>query len=358
MTLNSNRWLQLLQAGLLCLVFIGCGNELSAYQVSLSSEVVPANGLSSVSVVVEPSSTWSFSRLWSEQAYPEVTITWQDGESLIRKGNPVLQNGRWRQDILVGREAGEVSFRVDVVHGESSLVSEHQLNLVPDQGDADQDGFPNALELETEEDRTAFRQWFTSVASSQAKVIDEDWHTIHQDCAGLLRFSYKEALRRHDNAWLSRRRYLTMSTARDVARYNYPHVPLVGTSIFRTGDADEGFLPTANARTLRDHNAEYIGHDLADAQNGDLLFYEYDGERGRAVHSMILLLPQGRYLGDDRTWVVYHTGPTQTAAAQPDGSGEVRNVTLADLRRHPDPLWHPTRDNRNFSGVYRWKILQ
>ena len=358
MIFDLNRWQQLLKAGALSLVLIGCARDLPTYQVSVSSKVVPANGLSSVSVVVEPTSTWSLPWLGTGQALPEVSITWQEGESLIRTGPPLLQDGRWHQNILVGRESGKVSFLVNVVHKGLSTVSQHQLSLVPDQGDADQDGFPNALELETEEDRTAFRQWFTSVASSQAKVIDEDWHTIQQNCAGLLRFAYKEALRRHDNAWLSRRRYLTMSTARDVSRYNYPDVPLVGTSIFRTGDSDEAFLPTANARTLRDHNAEFIGHDLAEAQNGDLLFFEYDGERGRAVHSMILLMPQGRYLGDDRTLVVYHTGPTQSASSQPDGSGEIRNVTLADLRRHPDPLWHPTRDNRNFSGVYRWKILQ
>ena len=346
------------RVGMLCLILAACAGDQSPYQVTVSSKVVPANGLSSVSVVVEPSSGWMFSRLWSGQSHPDVSISWQEGESLIRKGTPLFQGNRWRQDMLVGRESGKVMFTVRLNHNDTTSVSEHVLSLVPDRGDADEDGFPNALELETDEDRMAFRLWFTSVASSQAKVIDEDWHTIHQDCAGLLRFSYKEALRRHDNAWLSRRRYLTMSTARDVSRYNYPDVPLVGTSIFRTGEADEAFLPTANARTLRDHNADYIGHDLSQAQNGDLLFFEYDGERGRAVHSMILLMPQGRYLGDDRTFVVYHTGPNRAASAEPDGSGEIRNVTLADLRRHPDPLWHPTRDNRNFSGVYRWKILQ
>ena len=134
--------------GVVCLILAACAGDQPPYEVILSSTVVPANGLSSVSVVVEPSSGWMFSRLWSGQSHPEVSISWQEGESLIRKGTPLFEDSRWHQDILVGRESGKVMFTVRLTHNETTSVSEHVISLVPDRGDADQDGFPNALELE------------------------------------------------------------------------------------------------------------------------------------------------------------------------------------------------------------------
>jgi len=356
--MRQSRHLVALSLLSLCIGFTGCRGTDSLYHTWLSAKVVPANGISSVSVVVDLTPEWSIERFFAARSPLHVTLETIKGAGLIRLGPQVDNAGRWRQDLVVGQYPGEVVVRLTVGESDQSETFEHTLVLAPDDNDSDDDGFPNALELETEEDRFAFRSWFTSVASSQVKAIDADWHTVHQDCAGLLRFSYKEALRKHDNAWLARRQYLSLNTIRDVERYNYPDVPLVGTNIFKIGSSDKDFLASANAKTLRDHNAVYIGHDLSNARNGDLLFYEYDGEFGRAVHSMILLLPTGRYQGDDSSFVVYHTGPSQQVLDQPDGSGEVRRVTLADLHRHPDPLWHPKHDNRHFSGVYRWNILQ
>lgn len=336
----------------------GCGESAPIFQTQVSAAVVPANGISSVSITAEALRGWSLNHLVAHFTKPNGTVSILEGEEFARLGPELHAEGRWRQDIIVGHQPGKVVLRLSMNARDGTEVSEHTVTLAPDNGDGDKDGFPNALELKTEEDRFAFRSWFTSVASSQAKAVDTDWHTVHQDCAGLLRFSYKEALRKHDNSWLERRRFLSRNTIRDVERYNYPDVPLVGTNIFKSGSSKRAFSASANAKTLRDHNTAYVGHDLSQAQNGDLLFYEYDGDFGRTVHSMILLIPTGHYQGDESAFVVYHTGPSRRMLSQPDGTGEVRRVSVADLHRHPDPLWHPRYDNRNFSGVYRWNILQ
>ena len=73
------------------------------------------------------------------------------------------------------------------------------LRTTPDYGDAVGDGTPDFLRLHDPADRLAFRHWFTLLAESQyyrGKSLPEV-----DDCAALLRFAYREALRAHDAMW-------------------------------------------------------------------------------------------------------------------------------------------------------------
>ncbi|HOX43363.1 MAG TPA: DUF1175 family protein [Myxococcota bacterium] len=231
------------------------------------------------------------------------------------------------------------------------------LVLAPPQVDADQDGFPDAAELRDEGDRRAFRAWFTTIAEAQFYAPDPRWEPVHRDCAGLLRFAYKEALRAHDDGWRSRVPYLHTPGPADPRAFRYPEIPLLGERLFRVQPgpyrqepgAAADFGPTASATLLWEQNCVPLGADAARALAGDLLFFRDPEHHTAPMHSMILLDPPA--LGRQRR-VVYHTGPDAS------GPGEVRLVRLQDLDGHADDRWHPSPSNPRFLGFYRWKILE
>ena len=53
------------------------------------------------------------------------------------------------------------------------------------------------------------------------------------DCAALLRYAYREAMRRHDSTWASDANFGALPTAADIAKFSYPYTPL-GANLFRT----------------------------------------------------------------------------------------------------------------------------
>jgi len=70
--------------------------------------------------------------------------------------------------------------------------------------DLDHDGLPESAEFRTFNDRENFRQWFTRVAEMQFYNISDQWNVEQRDCAGLVRFAFREALRPHDRVWFQR----------------------------------------------------------------------------------------------------------------------------------------------------------
>jgi hypothetical protein len=225
--------------------------------------------------------------------------------------------------------------------------------------DLDADGFPDACELDDEADRRNFRRWFVSIAESQLYKEDPAWRKDDHDCAGLIRFAYREALKRHDTNWLRSKPFLVDAAIADVRKYNYPGVPLLATKIFRTRDggfaepdlSDTTFAVTALAAKLRSYNTVFLGKSLENVQPGDLLFFLNTGDVKMPQHSMIFIgAPRRPPSFDD--CVIYHTGPRD------DKPGVLKKVRLADLLKHPDARWHPAPENRYFLGYYRWKILE
>ncbi len=226
------------------------------------------------------------------------------------------------------------------------------------QSDLDADGFPDACELQDEADRRNFRRWFVSIAESQLYKEDPAWRQDDHDCAGLIRFAYREALKQHDTSWLHNRPFLVDAAIADVRKYNYPNVPLLTTKIFRTRDGefseadlnDTTFAVTALAAKLRSYNMVFLGKSLENVQPGDLLFFLNTGDVQMPQHSMIFSGDSGRPPSFE-DYVIYHTGPRD------DDSGVLKKVRLAELLKHPDERWHPVPENRYFLGYYRWKIL-
>lgn len=222
-------------------------------------------------------------------------------------------------------------------------------------GDFYNDGMPDFARLTTPQDRAAFRHWFTVLAERQA-FVGKKLPAEITDCAALLRYAYREALRRHDSRWATDSNLGELPSGPDIAKYQYPRTPL-GVRIFRVREGrfipvdltDGTFAEFADAKTLIVANTHLVTRDVHLARQGDLLFYR-QFEQSSLFHSMIFVGRSHFGSGDD--WVVYHTGPSGK------WPGELRRVTLRSLLSHPDARWRPEITNPNFLGVYRWNILR
>lgn len=213
------------------------------------------------------------------------------------------------------------------------------------------DGTPDFLRLHSPEDRTAFRRWFTALAEDAAAKPAKQLPVEIDDCAALLRYAYREALKKHDEIWLEAKGMADRAAIPSIKQYHYPDTPL-GAALFRVTAgafhpediADGGFAQFADARTLIERNTYFVARDVRVAQAGDLLFYR-QLEQNSPYHSMIIS-------GEHADWAVYHTGPSGRT------KGEMRRVSIEDLEDHPDARWRPLPENSNFLGVYRWNILR
>lgn len=214
------------------------------------------------------------------------------------------------------------------------------------------DGTPDFLRLTDPADQAAFRQWFTAIADYQAVRPRADVPAEITDCASLLRYAYREALKRHDDTWFAATGIEVPALPGEIRAWRYPETPL-GAALFRVrpgsfepGDASNGaFAQFADAKTLVERNATLVSREVREAQPGDLLFYRQFG-RSSPWHSMIV-----SRIGSEAA-VVYDTGEDRGHA------GELRRVALSELLDHPQPQWRPVPANPNFLGVYRWNILR
>ncbi len=350
--------LALITAGVLIAGIYGY-EQLDAASMTYDVEVIPpslpADGSSSA--VLEIRLTSRFGNELNVRALehaPRLEIT--RGSELVK----VLSLGdSLRYRIVPYFETGTVDFRV-VIPGAPAPIEAH-LELTASLADRNGNGYPDVLDLSSESDRTAFRRWFTTIALSQMTHVDDGWHD--RDCAGLLRYCYREALKKHDSMWLSGRKWLVTAGIPDVRKYNYPRVPLVGTRLFNAGSrgdstrsevrtaTDAGpdrvystrtFSTFAEAARLKDNSLEFLTRVPDEAIPGDVMVYLNDTESDWPYHMMI-------YLGGGVA--VYHTGPDG------DNPGRVKRLTLSELAAHPNARWHPVEQNRYFLGFYRWRIL-
>jgi uncharacterized protein len=224
--------------------------------------------------------------------------------------------------------------------------------------DADNDGLPDVAEIQTYMDRESFRRWFTLIAEAQFYELSNSWNAEQRDCAGLVRFAWREALRRHDRLWFQKMGPRYTAIGPDVRHYNLEESPL-GEKLFRAkfgaykeGDLTDGtFSEFADARTLKTFNAKFISRDRQQAEPGDLLFFYQPWVQKFPYHVMIFL--GDAKLTNEKTsgWVVYHTG------SSPGEEGTIKKVALHVLDQHPNRRWRPIESNQNFLGFYRLKIL-
>ena len=249
---------------------------------------------------------------------------------------------------------GEVKLRI-IAQGFASR--EVDLQATPDFGDAVGDGTPDFLRLHDPADRQAFRRWFTLLAESQFYRGKSASPEV-DDCAALLRFAYREALRTHDGAWAQAMALPAPVASGEIRQYQFPYTP-VGAAVFRVrGGAfaaddlhDGAFAEFADAETLWRRDTFSVGRDVRRARPGDLLFFRQDGASHMPFHAMIFLGRSQVEPGSEQ-FVVYHTGPTGNLP------GEIKRLSIAQLLDYPDARWRPIAPNPAFLGVYRWNILR
>jgi uncharacterized protein YfaT (DUF1175 family) len=170
------------------------------------------------------------------------------------------------------------------------------------------------------------------------------WEPAQRDCAGLLRFAFREAWGPHTEAWRNRVAFASPSVASD------PSQSLAGPwrQAFPT---PEGWRPFAKGAFLRRMACVPLGRELSEARPGDLLFFARGGAHAQPDHAMAFVRPDT----DGQPVLLYHTGPEGSGATRAEG--EVRRVRLDELMHHPDAEFRPLPENPAFLGVFRWKVL-
>ncbi|MCC7124882.1 MAG: DUF1175 family protein [Acidobacteria bacterium] len=200
------------------------------------------------------------------------------------------------------------------------------------------------VRLADEHDRAAFRDWFTLLADLQFEQPAADV----ADCAALVRFAFREAMRAHTPEW-SRRIGLPF-TPRFADVRSAPRAGDNGWPLFRINNGTTPrYAEFADAQTLIALNTTAIGRDVSHARPGDLLYFRQPSQT-QPDHIMVFV-GRSHFDPDANDWVVYHTGPSD------DDAGEVRKVRLATLAQHPAPRWRPLAANPQFVGVFRLTAL-
>jgi uncharacterized protein len=310
--------------------------------VHLSDAAIPADGFSSSELAIHSASGRNLRGLHLEvETAHQVTL-----QSLTVRADFAMAS------LQSGVIPGDAKIRITAPGFAAQEVS---LRTTPDYGDTVGDGTPDFLRLHDPVDRLAFRHWFTLLAESQyyrGKPLPEV-----DDCAALLRFAYREAMRAHDAAWAHAAALPGPVSAGDLQQYQYPYTPL-GADVFRVrggsftnNDLRNGaFAQFADAKTLWRYDTFPIGRNLERARPGDLLFFRQAGSH-MPYHAMIFLGNSQVEPGSEKL-IVYDTGPEGNTA------GIIKRLSVAELENYPDARWRPISSNPAFLGVYRWNILR
>lgn len=181
------------------------------------------------------------------------------------------------------------------------------------------------------EQSKVFRNWMIRIIELQlSRGPSPRWQ--HRDCAGLVRFAVREALRTHDAKWLRANGMPVGALPPDVRLR--PEQQGLG-AVWQHVDGSKQAFVTALA--LVQQNSRYLGKEVSQAAPGDLLFFD----QGDDQHLMVWT---GRY-------IAYHTG-----TVSPTDNG-LRAVTLQQLQQWKDTRWQPHGNNPNFIGVFRLAFL-
>jgi len=291
--------------------------------------------------------------------FPHPRITAQivqgpDFVSLFPLGEVWLGQGGASYFIKSRAAEGEAVIRFQVHNATAGEVRvfTHTVNT-----DSNLDGFPDSFKLNSFTDRQNFRRGFTAIAHLQYFQISPDWADDQRDGAGLVRFALREALRKHTEGW--QRRFSGLSVLPSIEKYSFPLTPL-GDKIFRTRPgayqptdlADGTFSDFADAKTLRQFNATFIGRDRNSAQKGDLIFFSTPWVRSSPYLVMIFVKDAPSTDAGQADWVVYQTDPT------PGKAGQMRRARLASLDQETDRRLRPIESNKYFLGYFRLKVLE
>jgi uncharacterized protein YfaT (DUF1175 family) len=302
-----------------------------------------------------PADGYAIATLTIESSSPEAPrVSFSDNSHTATVEQVTRAAGGWQANLRAGVWPARTTVLVEIPGARPAVAT---LTTKLGSSDSAGDGTPDFLRLDDPRDQAAFRRWFTFLAEVQYFQQPASRAAEIVDCAALIRYAYREALRAHAGTWAAEAHLPLVPPYESVARYQYPYTPL-GSNLFRVreggfrpSDLDDGtFAQFADAQTLQRFNTYFVSRDLARALPGDLLFFRQDSSH-MPFHSMIYL-GESPIAKDGVRYVVYHTGPD---GAEP---GEIRRLSLPELLRYPEPQWRPVGLNRNFLGVYRWNILR
>lgn len=163
------------------------------------------------------------------------------------------------------------------------------------------------------------RQAISRIALAQVSRFDPAWEPSQRDCAGLIRFAFREAFRELDPARLAR-------------------------PLWRDARGDPSDF--ADARNLLAGNFELLGRDARardELRSGDLVAFRH-GELGAEVfHLMLVIRERDPAHG---AYVLYHPGSPGAA---------LRGGSLDALAAAAPAEWRPDASNPSFLGYYRFK---
>lgn len=189
---------------------------------------------------------------------------------------------------------------------------------------------PVGAQLGREQSRR-FRAWLVRLVEEQVRRPNPRW--TQRDCAGLVRFASAEAFSVHDDAWRQKNGFVGVSLPPPIDLNEAQRQLLRNRWLTEKGEMSA----YASAVALVQHNSRFMGKDYAQAQAGDLLFFD----QGDDQHLMV-------WMGG---WVAYHTG---TVTENDNG---MRAVSIKDLLQWKDTRWRPLDGNPNFAGIYRFSFL-
>lgn len=168
------------------------------------------------------------------------------------------------------------------------------------------------------------------------------WDPGQRDCAGLVRFAYREALRPRT---VSQRQALKLPAPLSLPTVTPAVFGIIPRWPFIWQTSSAGFGYFADSDTLLRYGFRFHSWNLDKAKPGDLLVYFTDDAYGLwGKHLMMFAGGRGRGV------VVYHNGATGS-------QGGVRVVEVDNLAASPEPAWQPTRQNPHFRGIYRWRYF-
>ena len=164
------------------------------------------------------------------------------------------------------------------------------------------------------------RRELARVALAQAVKMDATWNPAQRDCAGLVRFAYRGALKRF-------------------------HPERLATPLWRDGQGRPSDF--ADAETLLTQSFAPLGRDEATREalrTGDVVAFRQEQDAGPLFHLMLVVRPEDKAHAPAR--VVYHPGEKGAAVR----TGELRRLTTEA------PLeWRPVPENTAFLGFFRFK---
>ena len=164
------------------------------------------------------------------------------------------------------------------------------------------------------------RREVARVALAQVRQMDAAWSPAQRDCAGLVRFAYREAWRKLRPERLAR-------------------------PLWR-GDADRP-VDFADAETLLTHDFVPLGRGEAAREalrSGDVVAFRQERDSGPIFHLMLVVRPEDKAHAPAR--VVYHPGEPGAA---------VRTGLLPSLVTDAPLEWRPVPQNTAFLGFFRFK---